>query len=171
MKSSPTTESSGSSISGTEVAWHTRYGVKKATSPTKNTSKLARATGAESSRKETKWQKYLESASDPSTDDGVVRARFFDVLKDETLKLGAEKRPYRNVGGYSEYDVKGLMAKVYQDLQDVAEAQIFTSASPEPQTVRACLGNPDLFLRIVSNGVTIALSKSLLLPSPSTHAD
>lgn len=121
-----------------------------------------------------KWQEYLESVSDPNADDETVRTRLFDVLKAETLTLEAERSTYSDPGQCSEYDVKGLMADIYQDLQDVAESQVHKSTSVRPQTGRIYLGDlddVDRFLRAVSACVTFALSKSLQLPSLSMLAN
>lgn len=175
MKSPLRTGSSGSSIGGIKVASHTTgSGVKKATTRTKNTRKIVRATGGESSRKERKWQEYFDSANDASADDEIVRARLFDVLKDESLKREAEKSPYNGAGECSGYDVKGLMAEIYQDLHRVAEIQTSRSASGGAQTERHCLGEleeSNLLLRDVSVGVENVISKSMQLPSTSTLAN
>ena len=153
----------------------TGSGVTKATTrPKKDTNKLAGTTAGESSRKEMEWQEYFDCANDPSARNDIVRARLFDVLKDESLKKEAEKSPYSNAGECSGYDVKGLMAEIYQDLQDVAENQISKFASEGDEIEKVCQGQQgksDLFLRKVSAGVTIVISKSLQLPSTSILAN
>lgn len=175
MKSLLRTGSSGSFTGVTKVASHTTGSeVTKATTRTRNTKKIIGTTGGENSRKEMKWQEYFSSANDPSARNEIVRARLFDVLKDGSLKREAEKSPYSDAGECSGYDVKGLMAEIYQDLQDVAEIQISKSASGKNETGRICLGQldeKDLFLREVSAGVTIVISKSLQLPSTSIIAN
>lgn len=176
--------SSGSFTGGVKVASYTTgSGIKKATARTKNTNNIVLATGGQSARKEMKWQEYFESANDPSANNEIVRARLFDVLKDNSWNREAEKSPYSNAGECSGYDVKGLMAEIYQDLQDVAEVQVFKSDFRGTQTQKVCLGEldervclgeldeRDLFLRDASAGVTTVISKFLQHPSKSILAN
>ena len=135
--------------------------------------KIAIATGGESLRDEKKWQAFFDSARDINADKEKVRAHLFEVLK----KLGAKEVENTSSADANEcprYDVKALMAQIYQDLHSVAAAQGPKIASGGAQTEQSFLGELSeniLLLREVSVGVETVISKFLQLPSPSILAN
>lgn len=175
MKSPPITESSGSSTSSRKAAPHpTGSGIRKSSAKTAKSRKAGQAIGGESPRKEKEWQAYFDTARDVSADNETVRAPRLEVLKEARSENEVDNCFSKDVGEDSRYDVKGLMAQIYQDLDDVAAAQASRAASRGGQSGRVSLGElneNDLLLREVSEGVTSVISKSLQPQSKSTVAN
>lgn len=175
MKSPPRTGSSGSSTDGKKVAPHpTGSGVKKSSARPKTIGKAVQVTGGHSPRKERKWQVFFDSAREVSSGNETVRARLSQVLAEESSKKNAKKNASKDAGERSEYDVKGLMAQIYQNLHRVATAQASEAAPGGAQTERVSPGklrDTSLFLQEVSVGVTSVISKSLHFHSASANAN
>ncbi|KAL9070138.1 MAG: hypothetical protein Q9161_005090 [Pseudevernia consocians] len=173
MKSPPTSGSSGSSTGSKKVAsQHTGSGVKKSATPMKKSGKSTIATGGEILRGEKKWQAFFDSADDINADDEKVRTHLFESLSKYRAKKLAENSSSANAGECLRYDVKGLMAQIYQDLHRVAGAQGPKIASGGAQTERVFLGELSeniLLLREVSVGVETVIKSALAHLYKSEH--
>lgn len=174
MKSPPMTASSGSCSGSKKVASRpTGSGVKRTSNPTKKASKGYQVMEGESPRDEKKWQAFFDSACDVSADDETVRERLFDVLEEERAKREVEEECPMDAGECPEYDVKGLMVQIYQDLNNVALAQASRAASGGSRPRRPFggeLSDTEVLLREVSFNVANVISKSLQSRSASTTA-
>ena len=177
MKSPPVTGSSGSSGSSTgnrKVGSHPgESGVRNSSSTTKQPSAVGQAVEGEHALEEKKWQAYFDSPRDASADNETVRGPLNDVLKDPRSEKEVKIPFHKDGGKCSGYDVKELMAQIYQDLDDVATAQALNTDSGGALSRGLFLGElneSDLLLREVSVGVTSVISKSLQLHSTSTIA-
>lgn len=175
MKSPPVNGSSGSSIGGLKVASHsTGSGVKKSSTGTKKVGKVVHATRGESPQEERKWQAFVDSARGVSADNETVWAGPDHNLKEKQFEKEAEKFSYKKPRERPGYDVKGLMAQIYEDLHTVAAAQASKVIFGEAPTERLCLGElseSDLSLREISVGVASVISKSLHSPSTSASTN
>ena len=165
MKCPPRSESSGSFTLTKRLTPPTGSGIKKPSARPQKPSKLAQAVEGESPQVKKKWQAFFDSARLASTDNKTVRALLLGALEEEGCKKEAESDIRTDAGERSDkYDVKGLMAKIYKDLHNVATAQASRYASDEASAPRFILGeyrDIDLFLREASVGVVSAISKYL----------
>lgn len=170
-----TGSSSGSSRRARKIAFKSpTSGVKKASVRMKKASRLGSATEGDSHPNETKWQAYFDSTGDNNANNETVRANLFNVVEEDHSQTEAEKGSPNAAGECSEYDVKGLMTQIYQDLHNVAAAQASKVASGEATDENffpKVLNNPDSFLQEVSVGAASAISKSPLPHSASTTAN
>ncbi|CAF9919677.1 hypothetical protein IMSHALPRED_004695 [Imshaugia aleurites] len=151
----------------TDASHPTGSGVRKSYARKSKSSKLLLAAGGDSPQDEKKWQGLFDSARDVVTDSETVGARLARLLKalrEERSKKEAEENSMSDAGECHGFDVKGLMAQIYQDLHNVATAQLSRAASGEAPTGRAFYGelsDTEVFLRDVSAGVTSAIASAL----------
>lgn len=181
MKSPPKTGSSGSSPVSKELALHPKKsGVTKSPTQTKKAIKVVEATEGKSPQELKKWQAFLDSAHNAIADTKTVQALLFSAIEEERFKKEAEEAghtdnsarkedhskneadqvAHKDEGESSEYDVKGLMAQIYQDLHNVAADQYsrgFASDDEDDDPEEA--SRMDDLLREVSAGVKIVISK------------
>lgn len=156
MKSPPTTGSADSSNLTKKIASSpTGSAVKKSSAQPKKARKLIQAIRGANLHETSKWQAFFDSARNVSSTTETVQAHRLGALEEERSKKEAEGNdPDASV--YSEFDVKGLMAQIYQDLHNVAVAQASRSTSEEGETERVVIGevgNLDELLQEVSVGV------------------
>ena len=175
MKSPPNTGSSSSSSNNKkDTSQLTGSGVKKSSARPKKSNLVFHSTGGRELRDEKKWQAYFDSACNVNADEKTVRARLFDALKEQLATNQTEKTSPTDAGECHEYDVKGLMSQIYQDIDSVAAAQEPKTASGEAQTERVFLGElseSNLLLREVSDRVETVISKFQKLPFRSKIAN
>lgn len=171
MKCYPMTGSSGSSIhSKNSASQPTRSRITKSSARSKKPSKVSQAAKGESPQAQEKWQAFIDSAREVTTDNETVRAHLFSALEESRIEE-AEKISPTDPGECFDYDVKGLMEKIYRDLHNVAAAQASRSAfggSGGPRWFYGEVSDIDLLLREVSVGVARAIGKSSQLQSAST---
>ena len=175
MKCPPMTGSSGSSTHSKNSAPHpVRSRITKSFARPKKPSKVSQAAKGGSPQAQEKWQAFIDSAREVTTDKETVRAHLFSALEEESWKEEAEKISPTDTGGCSGYDVKGLMEKIYQDLHNVAAAQASRSVfgrSGGPRWLYGEVSDIDLLLREVSVEVARAIGKSSQLQSASTFTN
>lgn len=168
MKYPSLNEGSGiSSPSRRVVLHHTGSGVRKSSARRTKSKLFIQTTEEERSQNEDKWQAYFDSARDASTDTETVRVLLVSALKEECSKKEAKEICDTNTSEYSDHDVKGLMAQIYQDLHNVATAQAFKTGCEEACTGRFFIGEVsdiDELLQKVSVEVSSAISKFFATP-------
>lgn len=179
MKSPPTTGSSGSSILTKKVASNlTGSGVKKSSAQPEKLRKVIRAIKGANPHERSKWQAFFDSARDVRCTTETVQAHLLGALEEEHSKKEAEGKIPCDASEYSGFDVKGLMAQIYQDLHNVAFAQASRSTSEEVETERFGIGevrDSDELLQSVSVGVedvirTLTRSASIVANPPTESA-
>ena len=172
MKSPKKSESSGSSTGTTKVPYYTiKSGLKKYQPRSKKAIKSAQPKTVERLRRQNIWNAFFDLKRDDSADNKVEQVRLLNNLKGDNLPKEVEEGSMKDAGILYDYDVKGLMAVIYQDLDAVAAAQASNAASGGAKQKRTCLGElseRDLLIRGASAGVVNVISKShhsLLYPN------
>ena len=168
MKFSPTAGGSGSSTQSKRAPLHlTGSGVRKSSARRKKPNTSIESTEEESSREKEKWQAFFDSARDVGTDTETVRVLLVSALEEDRFKKDAKEISHTDPSEYPGYDVKGLMAQIYQDLHNVAAAQAFKTGCKEASTGRVFIGEVseiDGLLQKVSVGVSSAISTLFATP-------
>lgn len=178
MKCPPTTRSSGiSTLTKKFASSPTGSGVKKSPAQPKKPRDLSQAIKGANPHERSKWQAFFDSARDVSCTPETVQAHLLGALEEERSKKAEGNIPTDAIE-YADFDVKGLMAQIYQDLYNVAVAQASRSASEEVEMERVVFGkvrDNDELLQEVSVGVedvnrTLIRSASFIANPPTESA-
>ena len=160
---------SGSSSYSKRIVLHlSGSGVRKSSARRKKSRiSIQTTTEKKSLRQQEKWQAFFDSARDVSTDTETVRVLLISALEEEHSQEKENKSSQMNFSEYPEYDSKGLMTQIYQDLHNVATAQALKTGNQEVSKERDFIGeigDIDELLQKVSVGVSSAISKFFAFP-------
>ena len=168
MKVSPTAGGSGSSTQSKRTLLHlTGSGVRKSSHQRKKPNISIETTEEESPQEKEKWQAFFDSARDVGTNTETVRELLVSALEEDRSEKEAKESSHTDSSEYPEYDVKGLMAQIYQDLHNVAAAQASKTDCKEASTGRVFIGEVgdiDDLLKKVSVGVSSAIGTFFATP-------
>ena len=167
MKSSPTAGGSGSSTQSKRALLHlTGAGVRKYSARRKRPN-ICIETTEESLREKEKWQAFFDCARDVVTDMEAVRVLLVSALEEELSRKEAKENSHTDFSEYPGYDVKGLMAQIYQDIHNIAAAQAFKTGCEKASTGRIFIGevgDTDELLQKASVEVSSAISMFFAIP-------